>query len=203
MIMSEISVYHPVKGNLLFNIKRYIFSFLLFCLLAIIGILSLNFTDNIVEEDNKLSDRTLIIGAKRFISYLYSFNSETIEEEQFSAMDMMANDELRQKRLKWIIEEDYINRIKNAKNELRSKFNWKDSKIKVLERTSDKYVVDIETSMVISGSEKLENMGKQRQFIHQIITFIAVERSDENDTGVGVIAFRDVAKKPLINEGLK
>ena len=137
------------------------------------------------------SDTDMIGGGKRFIDWSYSLNASSVDVDQFRALKMIVNEELRETEKKRVIRQDLIRGTRSAM--MGSRIDWSRAKIDILKKhPNGLYEIEYFTYLVRNG--------RSANPIHLVLYLIPVERSDDNVDGVGVVGWEDFANKPFIKD---
>lgn len=134
------------------------------------------------------SEEEMISGGKRFVDYFYSLNSATVDHDQLHALNMIVDDEIRYKQLEKLKQDDLIRGTKKA--QMTSRIDWTQAEVEVLERLDD-------GRMNIRYRAHLIRNDQSAAALEIVLNLIAVEKSDRNTDGVGVLGWTDVAEHPF------
>lgn len=142
-------------------------------------------TGEIIGEYQTSAYRTndeLIGGAKRFMNFYLSFNSETVYDDFGAAMTMMT-DELRRKHLKYLKESNLANQIFSAKSKSTLKFN----SVTIINQKNNVSCIELKGDLVfLAGSPK-----DSRVPFHYILKVKPIPVSSINTAGIKIAYYEE------------
>jgi len=160
---------HGPSGWLIVRLQRYtLLGWLLFFLLSAVFVVYVTIAASrpvpviAVDESGRVlgsfeylspalrTDAEVIDGAKHWLQYFYSLNSNTIFEDYTSALNMM-DEPLRQAKLKEVIDLNYLKQIENA----HTRSNIEFQKVNLINRKDLTSVVELSGSIVIDNGSDL------------------------------------------------
>ncbi len=134
------------------------------------------------------SEEEMISGGKRFVDYFYSLNSATVDHDQLHALNMVVDDELRNKQLEQLKKDDLIRSTKKA--QMTSRIDWMQAEVEIVERFDD-------GRMDIRYRAYLVRNDQSAATLEIVLNLVPVEKSDSNTDGVGVLGWTDIAEHPF------
>lgn len=172
--------------------KELIREYALFGVLAFLLLLSCGLGYWVYSLHNpdilRRSDNEFIASGKRFVDYFFSLNSATVDHDQFHALSMIVDEELREKEFQQLKEKDHIRRVKAAR--MTSRVDWSRASAEIIGRYEGGRVgVRYQAFLVRNDSVAAP--------IDIVAYLIPVERTDSIPDGVGVIGYRDIAEHPF------
>ena len=133
------------------------------------------------------SDSEMINGGKRFIDGFYSLNAGTIDRDQFRAINMIVDKQMRTAELENLSKQDLIR--KTQQSGMQSRIEWIGSEVEIIERG--------EGAMRIRYKAFLVRNERDASPLDVVLTLVPVEKSDINTDGVGVLNWVDIAENPF------
>ncbi len=128
------------------------------------------------------TDQEIIGGAKRFLNYHLSFNSEDIYEDFANSMNMMTDD-LKRERFNYLKESNLANQIMSANAKSTLEFNT----AKIINRKTGITYIELKGNLIfLAGSTK-----DKRVPFHFILTVKSVPVSSLNTAGIKIIYFEE------------
>lgn len=173
--------------------RQRIIGMVLIALLLISNILFIGFyltTKKQQQSGYQASDEQLIQGGKRFIDYLYSLNSRSVQYDQYQAISMLVDPQIQVQRITWLQQTDFIRAVIQAR--MTSQIDWENTTVNILGRSPDGRELDVEYAghLLIDG-------GFTAHSWHLQLTLAPVEPNDSNIHGVGILQFMDRANEPI------
>ncbi|MBV1929931.1 MAG: hypothetical protein KUG81_10530 [Gammaproteobacteria bacterium] len=161
---------------------------LVMALLASGGLIVLLKYQGAEERGIYRTEEELVSGGKRFVDYFYSLNSATVEGDQFRAISMMINEADREARLQYIVEIDLVRKTQQAR--MKSEIDWIKSEATIVGR-GENGVLHVEYKAWLIRNDVTAGM------LDILLRLVAVEKSDINTDGVGVLEWIDIAENPF------
>jgi len=128
------------------------------------------------------TDKEYLGGAKRFLNYHLSFNSETIYDDFANAMNMMTDD-LKRKRFNYLKETNLANTITAAKSKSTLEFN----QVKIINKKTGICYIELKGNLIfLAGSTN-----DKRVPFHFILTVKPIPVSAINTAGIKIIHFEE------------
>lgn len=169
-------------------IREYILFALIVCLLAISG--GLGFWVYTLQNPDTLrrSDSDVIASGKRFVDRFFSLNSATVDHDQFHALNMIVDEELREQEFRRLKEKDHIRKVMAAR--MNSRVDWSRANAEIIGRYENGRV-GVRYQAFLVRNDRVADP------IDIVVYLMPVERSDGIPDGVGVIGYRDIAEHPF------
>ena len=169
-------------------IREYVLFAVIACLIAVAG--GLGFWVYSLQNPDTLqrSDSDIIASGKRFVDKFFSLNSATVDHDQFHALSMIVDDEMRAKEFQRLKESDHIRKVMAAR--MASRLDWSRAKAEIINRYTNGRV-DVRYQAFLVRNDRLADP------IDIVVYLWPVERSDDIPDGMGVIGYRDIAEHPF------
>jgi len=166
-----------------------LYSVIVLLLLSILGLMALAAGLKQQADDDTIyrSQSEMVNGGKRFIDAFYSFNSVTIEHDQFKAISMMATRELQDQRLDYLQRTDLVRKVRSSG--ISSVIRWDQSSARVVRNDGRVFTVEYSARLVLDQ--------RNAHPLNIVLELVPVEKSDDNTDGVGVLSWVDVAGTPF------